>query len=128
LGTTKFDALVADGRMPKPKRIDGCVIWDRYQLDAAFDDLSNDNETDDGWDDVTNERRQAITCTPEFVQNRLRKLQGIADYDAEAYERFLTGQITYLELPPGQYPNGFRVYADGEWEQIVRSRPMNKRG
>jgi predicted DNA-binding transcriptional regulator AlpA len=42
LGTTKFDELVADGRLPGPKRIDGCVIWDRCQLDAAFDELGND--------------------------------------------------------------------------------------
>ncbi|AFL52165.1 putative DNA-binding transcriptional regulator AlpA [Sinorhizobium fredii] len=35
----KFDTLVADKRMPKPKRIDGRTVWDRYQLDACFDDL-----------------------------------------------------------------------------------------
>ena len=39
VGTTKLDEMVADGRMPKPKRINGCVVWDRFQLDAAFDDL-----------------------------------------------------------------------------------------
>jgi predicted DNA-binding transcriptional regulator AlpA len=39
---TKFHELVADGRMPKPKHVDRCVIWDRYQLDAAFDDLGNE--------------------------------------------------------------------------------------
>jgi predicted DNA-binding transcriptional regulator AlpA len=42
LGTTKFDQMVIDGRMPKPKRIDGRVVWDRLLLDAAFDDLSNE--------------------------------------------------------------------------------------
>lgn len=42
VGTTKFDEMVADGRMPKPKRIDGRVIWDRLQLDAAFSDLPED--------------------------------------------------------------------------------------
>jgi predicted DNA-binding transcriptional regulator AlpA len=42
LGVTKFDELVADGRMPKPKRVDGCVIWDRFQLEAAFTDLPDD--------------------------------------------------------------------------------------
>jgi predicted DNA-binding transcriptional regulator AlpA len=39
LGATKFDQMVIDGRMPKPKRIDGRVVWDRLSLDAAFDDL-----------------------------------------------------------------------------------------
>jgi excisionase family DNA binding protein len=39
VGTTKFDEMVADKRMPKPKRIDGRVVWDRIALDAAFSDL-----------------------------------------------------------------------------------------
>lgn len=32
---TKFDELVRDGRMPRPKRIDGRTVWDRLQLDNA---------------------------------------------------------------------------------------------
>lgn len=39
VGTTKFDELVKDGRMPQGKRVDGRVIWDRYKLDACFADL-----------------------------------------------------------------------------------------
>jgi predicted DNA-binding transcriptional regulator AlpA len=39
VGPTKFDEMVADGRMPKPARVDGRVLWDRHQLDAAFDDI-----------------------------------------------------------------------------------------
>jgi predicted DNA-binding transcriptional regulator AlpA len=31
-----FDALVEDGRMPPPIRINTRVIWDRLQLDEAF--------------------------------------------------------------------------------------------
>lgn len=42
VGTTKFDEMVADESMPKPKRIDGRVIWDRIALDAAFSDLPHD--------------------------------------------------------------------------------------
>lgn len=36
---TKFDEMVADRRMPKPKRIDARTVWDRVQLDAAFSAL-----------------------------------------------------------------------------------------
>jgi predicted DNA-binding transcriptional regulator AlpA len=39
VGTTKFDEMVSDGRMPKPKKIDGRVVWDRLQIEAAFTDL-----------------------------------------------------------------------------------------
>ena len=42
VGTTKFDELVAAGNMPKPKRIGGRVVWDRYQVDLAFNDLPSD--------------------------------------------------------------------------------------
>jgi hypothetical protein len=31
--------MVADGRMPKPFRIDGRVLWDIYDLDPAIDKL-----------------------------------------------------------------------------------------
>lgn len=33
VGVTKFDEMVGDGRMPKPKRIDEFIIWDRFQLE-----------------------------------------------------------------------------------------------
>ena len=37
-----FLELVADGRMPRPKRINKRTVWDRRQLDAAFEDLPDD--------------------------------------------------------------------------------------
>lgn len=42
VGATKFDEMVADRRMPRPKRVDGRVIWDRLKVDAAFSDLPED--------------------------------------------------------------------------------------
>ena len=36
IGVTKFDVLVADGRMPAPKMIDARRVWDRLALDKAF--------------------------------------------------------------------------------------------
>jgi predicted DNA-binding transcriptional regulator AlpA len=36
---SKFDSMVTDGRMPKPKIIDGRRVWDRHQLDLAFEAL-----------------------------------------------------------------------------------------
>jgi hypothetical protein len=49
ISPTKFDQLVADGRMPKAKHIDGRKVWDVRELDPAFDDLGN---LDTSWDDV----------------------------------------------------------------------------
>ena len=39
VGATKFDAMVADRRMPKPRQVDGRIVWDRVELDIAFSDL-----------------------------------------------------------------------------------------
>jgi predicted DNA-binding transcriptional regulator AlpA len=45
-----FDEMVRDGRMPKPKRINGRVVWDRRQLDDAFEALP-DGEDQNPWDE-----------------------------------------------------------------------------
>lgn len=45
---SEFSQMVLDGRMPKPKRIDGRLVWDRLELDAAFDVLAERN--DNPWD------------------------------------------------------------------------------
>ena len=42
VGASLFDRMVADGRMPRPKRIDGRIVWDRYALDDAFAALPDD--------------------------------------------------------------------------------------
>jgi hypothetical protein len=44
VGTTKFDEMVADRRMPRPKRVDGRTVWDRYALDLAFTELPEDGQ------------------------------------------------------------------------------------
>ena len=36
---TTFDEMVDDGRMPPPKAINRRRVWDRRQLDVAFDGL-----------------------------------------------------------------------------------------
>jgi hypothetical protein len=48
VGVTKFNEMVEDGRMPKPKHVDTRLLWDRYALDQAFEVL----DADDGGDDV----------------------------------------------------------------------------
>lgn len=47
----KFDELVADGRMPGAKRIDGRKVWDRRAIDLAFAALPDD-EAANPWDEV----------------------------------------------------------------------------
>ncbi len=58
IGTTTFDAMVKDGRMPKPRLLtDRRRAWDVRELDAAIDNLPRDGENevvaDDGsWSDL----------------------------------------------------------------------------
>jgi predicted DNA-binding transcriptional regulator AlpA len=52
VGVTKFDEMVGDGRMPKPKRIDGRIVWDRVKLDEAFDVLDDAAGPKNEWDDL----------------------------------------------------------------------------
>jgi predicted DNA-binding transcriptional regulator AlpA len=47
LSARKFDALVRDGKMPKPKRVDSIPIWDIDMLDHFFD-LLPDSDADAG--------------------------------------------------------------------------------
>jgi predicted DNA-binding transcriptional regulator AlpA len=43
VGTTTFDRVVEERRMPKPIRFGKRVVWDR-KIDAAFNDLDEDRE------------------------------------------------------------------------------------
>ena len=50
VGTSKFDELVKDGRMPRPIQIDRRVVWDCRRLDRAFEELSSDGDGNP-WDE-----------------------------------------------------------------------------
>jgi predicted DNA-binding transcriptional regulator AlpA len=45
-----FDKLVADGRMPKPIRINSRTIWDRTKLDESFQTLLDADSGENPWD------------------------------------------------------------------------------
>lgn len=49
ISATKFDQLVSHGRMPPPRRIDGRKVWDRLELDEAFDALPSEGD-ENPWD------------------------------------------------------------------------------
>jgi len=47
----KFDEMIEDGRMPRPKIIDARRVWDSHKLDLAFDALPDDGEeANNPWD------------------------------------------------------------------------------
>src|SRR4051794_31490813 len=57
VSATLFYALVADGRMPQPKRINSRKVWDRFLLDPAFE-ASDDDQGDSNWADVDLDNHQ----------------------------------------------------------------------
>lgn len=52
ISASKFDQLVAAGRMPGPRRIDSRKIWDIRSLDVAFDRLPVEESAGSGWEDA----------------------------------------------------------------------------
>jgi predicted DNA-binding transcriptional regulator AlpA len=46
-----FDIMVKDGRMPRPIPINSRRVWDRRELDEAFEALKDEPQTNP-WDDV----------------------------------------------------------------------------
>ena len=49
VSASKFDQMVADRRMPKPKKIDCRKVWDMRALDLAFDELEGESDANE-WD------------------------------------------------------------------------------
>jgi predicted DNA-binding transcriptional regulator AlpA len=50
ISPTLFDRAVSEGKMPKPFRLYGRVLWDIRKLDAAITALDTDYSTDDPWE------------------------------------------------------------------------------
>ena len=54
-----FEMMVADGRMPQPKRINARTVWDRHRLDEAFAALPDGDADANPWDTRLNGTAQA---------------------------------------------------------------------
>jgi predicted DNA-binding transcriptional regulator AlpA len=52
ISSSKFDALVGEGRMPAPVRIDSRKVWDIRALDLAFDALPKEDGAPNSWEGV----------------------------------------------------------------------------
>jgi predicted DNA-binding transcriptional regulator AlpA len=45
-----FETWIEKGMMPSGKKIGGVVLWDRRELDVAFDNLPDETQTDTSWE------------------------------------------------------------------------------
>jgi excisionase family DNA binding protein len=116
VGTTKFDEMVADRRMPRPKKIDGRVVWDRIALDAAFSDLPLDGG--DPIDQILGGRKQPTWGTspsaPEdrrpFTPRRLAERWACS-------ERHIRNMLKRGDLPVHHFGGKLiRI----SWEDVIR--------
>jgi predicted DNA-binding transcriptional regulator AlpA len=53
ISPSKFSELESAGRVPKSKRIDGCVLWDVRALDRMIDALSEGKAETNEWAGAT---------------------------------------------------------------------------
>lgn len=51
ISPSKFDQLVADGRMPQPRMLDGRRVWSRHEIEVSFYNLPAKLKTNP-WDEV----------------------------------------------------------------------------
>lgn len=59
VSATKFDQMIADRSMPKPKRLGGRVVWDRIALDMAFTALPEDGADGSDFFEALFDKRKA---------------------------------------------------------------------
>jgi predicted DNA-binding transcriptional regulator AlpA len=102
MGKTKFLELVDDGRIPKPLCIDGIGVWDRLDLDAAFETIKTDP------DRVNSFEIMAITGTarPEWWPSTR---SGPAKSDAPcAIEKWESSERDLAKAPQSGKPKNAR--------------------
>lgn len=85
-------------------------------------DLQSSNDTPT--DDEASQRRRfgerlGKPAEPAAAWKDLEE-RGGSNPLATDLQQLMKGEITLDQLPPGRYPNGVRVYAEAEWEAIVR--------
>lgn len=59
VSATKFDQMIAENQMPRPKRLGGRVVWDRIALDMAFNALPDENAEHDAFFQNLFDKRKA---------------------------------------------------------------------
>jgi predicted DNA-binding transcriptional regulator AlpA len=52
VSTTKWDEWVADGRMPRGRKIDGVVLWDTQEVREAWERLRDGQHSKNPFDGV----------------------------------------------------------------------------
>lgn len=114
VSTSLFDQMVADGRMPPPREINSRRVYDRHQIDAAFDELPGGGGADAVWTGAQRVRRNAARA-----RNR--------ELDEQEHETVLA-ELAALSKTPGQVVLYRGYMMDRETFQLaVVSKPMGKR-
>lgn len=111
VSVTKFDELVADGRMPAPVRVDGRVLWDRIKIDMAFGDLDEFEASSSTLVDLGGGRPETLTKAKQAPPNGR---SGSSRYASTPVEKGPSGWV--LPLSPGD--------AIDEWYRALGFDPL----
>ena len=57
MGKTKFLELVGAGKLPTPVEIDGIKVWDRLELDEAFDRFRDELQRRNSFDVIVGSKK-----------------------------------------------------------------------
>lgn len=69
IGTTLFDELVVEGKLPKPKMVKTRTVWDRNALDLAFEELPEQGRSAKAQADLAAENARRLAG----IRERMKK-------------------------------------------------------
>jgi predicted DNA-binding transcriptional regulator AlpA len=109
-----FDEMVRDGRMPRATHINRRLVWDIRLIDRAFESLSGADESDPYVAAV----ERALPKERRFGDRLLAGQKAIDEkWCPPEYEKY-RGEDWFKTA---------KFYKEGEWEALIRSRPLGIR-
>lgn len=112
VSTSLFDIMVADGRMPPPKRVNSRRIWDRRRLEAAFTALPGDEDFSQG-DGIDLGGEQSSNSVPDPSNGPLAKYYAKIGVDPKTM-----GDADLMRL---------QEEADAAWRDSIPGMSLNVR-
>jgi len=119
VGPTLFLALMKMGRMPQPKLIGPRLVWDRSEIDVAFDALPPELEVSPprpAPQQADERPRPIVVPPPTKEQIAAVKLKMDMDHYGQSTEGMSQAQIDKLDEEVHE-----------RWVKKVRASPLNKR-
>lgn len=110
-----FDEMVRDGRMPSPTHINRRLVWDIRSIDRAFELLASSNVDEDPY----------VAAVERKPLKERRFGDGLLANQKTAEEKWCPPE--YEKYRGEDWFKTAKFYKEGEWEALIRSRPLGVR-